>query len=147
MGQKRIITKAENSNSDNDKKSANLASKKSKKKQLAKGIINIHSTYNNTIVSITNSMGEVVIWSSAGSLGFKGSRKSTPYAATLVAKDALEKGKAIGLTEASIAVKGIGSGREAAIRGIASSGISITSIVDKTPIPHNGVKPPKPRRV
>ncbi|MDP3953986.1 MAG: 30S ribosomal protein S11 [bacterium] len=146
MGQKRIITKTDSSGQTGDK-SAGLKTGKKKGKQIAKGIINISSSYNNTIVSIANPRGEIAVWSSAGTLGFKGSRKSTPYAATLVAKDAVEKAKVLGLAEATLVVKGIGSGREAAIRGVAGSGISITSIVDETPIPHNGVKPPKPRRV
>ncbi|MEK7506975.1 MAG: 30S ribosomal protein S11 [Patescibacteria group bacterium] len=117
------------------------------KKQIFKGTVNIFSTYNNTIVSISDSNGQIFAWSSAGTLGFKGARKSTPYAATLVGKDATEKAKKFGLQEAKISVKGIGPGREGAIRGVVSTGINISTIIDNTPIPHNGVKPPKPRRV
>ncbi len=148
MGKKRIISSQESGKKDIKENSpVGVAKKQSGKKQIFKGIINIFSSYNNTIVSITDTDGQVFAWSTAGSLGFKGARKSTPYAATLVGKDALEKAKRIGLQEAKVSVKGIGPGREGAIRGIASTGINITSIIDNTPIPHNGVKPAKPRRV
>jgi len=96
---------------------------------------------------VTDPDGNVLTYSSAGTLGFKGARKSTPYAATLVGKDAVEKAKRFGLQEARISVKGIGPGREAAIRGVASTGLNITAIIDATPMPHNGVRPAKPRRV
>ena len=145
MGKKRIITKADGSN--DSKGSADSTYKKSGKKQIVNGIMNVASSYNNTLVNVCDSKGNVLIWSSAGTMGFKGARKSTPYAATLVAKDVAEKGKKIGLQEVTIIMRGIGPGREAAIRGIASSGLNITSIVDNTPIPHNGVRPKKPRRV
>lgn len=148
MGKKRIISSQESGKKDIKENShVGVAKKQSGKKQIFKGIINIFSSYNNTIVSITDTDGQVFAWSTAGSLGFKGARKSTPYAATLVGKDAIEKAKRIGLQEAKVSVKGIGPGREGAIRGIASTGINITSIIDNTPIPHNGVKPAKPRRV
>ncbi len=143
MGKKRIITKggqeATNRNSG--------AGSKSSKKQVLKGIVSICSSYNNTIVSVADINGEVFVWSSAGSIGFKGAKKSTPYAATLVAKDAVEKAKRFGFQEARISVRGIGPGREAAIRGVASTGINVTAIMDNTPIAHNGVRAPKPRRV
>jgi len=96
---------------------------------------------------VSDSKGGVFAWATAGSMGFKGARKSTPYAATLVAKEATEKAKKFGLQEARIIVRGIGPGREAAIRGVVSTGINVVSIVDDTPQPHNGVRPPKPRRV
>lgn len=144
MGKKRIIT----SQGDSESKETAVAKKSSSsKKQVFKGVINIFSSYNNTIVSISDLNGQVFAWSTAGSLGFKGARKSTPYAATLIGKDAIEKAKRFGLQEAKISVKGIGPGREGAIRGVVSSGINITSIIDDTPIPHNGVKAAKPRRV
>jgi len=144
MGKKRIIT----SQGETETKDAAVVKKSaSSKKQVFKGVINIFSTYNNTIVSITDLNGEVFAWSSAGTLGFKGARKSTPYAATLIGKDATEKAKRFGLQEANISVKGIGPGREGAIRGVVSSGINIVSIIDDTPIAHNGVKAAKPRRV
>ena len=143
MGKKRIITGA---GSDTEAKKAEVAVPKNKR-QVLKGTINVASSYNNTIVSITDPQGGVFAWATAGSMGFKGARKSTPYAATLVAKEATEKAKRFGLQEAKIVIRGIGPGREAAIRGIASTGITITSIIDDTPQPHNGVRPPKPRRV
>ncbi len=146
MGKKRIIT-----TSGQDTTAENTtgvgATKKSSKKQVFKGIINISSSYNNTIVSVADPNGNIFAFSSAGMLGFKGARKSTPYAATLVGKDVSEKAKRLGLQEAKVSIKGIGPGREAAIRGIASTGISITSIIDATPMPHNGVRAAKPRRV
>ena len=143
MGKKRIITGA---GSDTEARKAEVAVPKNKR-QVLKGTINVASSYNNTIVSITDPQGGVFAWATAGSMGFKGARKSTPYAATLVAKEATEKAKRFGLQEAKIVIRGIGPGREAAIRGIASTGITITSIIDDTPQAHNGVKPPKPRRV
>lgn len=148
MGKKRIITKSENKeNITAEKASDVLLSKRGVKRQVLKGIATIFSSYNNTIVSITDPKGEVLAWSSAGSLGFKGARKSTPYAATMVAKEALEKAKKFNLIELIIAVKGIGPGREAAIRAIAGTGLNIDALIDNTPIPHGGVRPPKPRRV
>ncbi|TSC74198.1 MAG: 30S ribosomal protein S11 [Parcubacteria group bacterium Gr01-1014_44] len=148
MGKKRIITKAEVKEETSAEKSGPVStSKKVLKRQVLKGIAAIFSSYNNTIVSITDQKGEVLSWSSAGSLGFKGARKSTPYAATMVAKEALEKAKKFNLSELGISVKGIGPGREAAIRALAGTGLNINSLVDNTPIPHGGVRPPKPRRV
>ncbi len=146
MGKKRIVTNLESS-AEADKQAAGSGSKKSSRKQVLKGAVHILSSYNNTIVTVTDSNGNVVAFSSAGTLGFKGARKSTPYAATLVGKDAVEKAKRFGFQEARISVKGIGPGREAAIRGVASTGLNITAIVDATPMPHNGVRPTKPRRV
>lgn len=147
MGKKRIITKAEVKEEGAEKNGPLSASKKSPKKQVLKGIATVFSSYNNTIVSITDPKGEVLAWASAGSMGFKGARKSTPYAATMVAKEALEKAKRFNLAELAIAVKGIGPGREAAIRALAGAGLNINALVDNTPIPHGGVRPPKPRRV
>lgn len=148
MGKKRIITKAETKGGiEAETAPAVSASKKGVKKQVLKGIANVFSSYNNTIVSIADQKGEVLAWSSAGSLGFKGARKSTPYAATMVTKDVLEKIKKFNLNELSIVVKGIGPGREAAIRAIAGTGLNINTLVDNTPVPHGGVRPPKPRRV
>ena len=144
MGKKRIITNVENTDSAAQGASA---SKKSSKKTLLKGYINIFSSYNNTIVTVTDTTGNTFAWASAGTMGFKGTKKSTPYAATIVGREATEKAKKMGLQEAKVSVKGVGPGREGAIRGIASTGIAITSIIDATPIPHNGVRPPKPRRV
>lgn len=147
MGKKRIVTSIE-STTNTEKQTAGLGVvKKQTKKTVLKGIINVYSSYNNTLVSVTDPQGNVFAHSSAGSIGFKGARKSTPYAATLVGKDAVEKAKRFGFQEAKVSIKGIGPGREAAIRGIASTGVNITAIIDATPMPHNGVRPAKPRRV
>jgi small subunit ribosomal protein S11 len=107
----------------------------------------IQSTFNNTLVTLTDPVGNVISWGSSGTAGFKGSRKGTPYAAQLAAQDAARKGMAQGLRQVDVFVKGPGSGREAAIRALQSSGLNITSIRDVTPIPHNGCRPPKKRRV
>ena len=116
-------------------------------KNVIQGIAHIVATFNNTIVSITDQKGRVIGWSSAGRVGFKGSRKSTAYAAQLVAQDAARQGMAHGLREIEVWVKGPGSGREAAIRALQSIGLEISVIKDVTPIPHNGCRPPKRRRV
>ncbi|MEK9157584.1 MAG: 30S ribosomal protein S11 [Patescibacteria group bacterium] len=121
--------------------------KGSSKKQVLNGIATVNVSYNNTLISIADSAGGVVAWSSSGLLGFKGSKKSTPYAANMVAKDCLEKSKKYNLTNIKIVIKGIGPGRESAIRGLAATGLNVTSIMDSTPSAHNGVRRPKPRRV
>ncbi len=143
MGKKRITTQSGSTGSHKSKDTG----RKSAKKTLSKGIVTVFASYNNTIVTVTDLKGAIVTWSSAGSIGFKGTKKSTPYAATLVAKDVLEKAKNFGLQEVRVVVTGIGAGRDGAIRGIAGSGINILAIRDNTPQPHNGVKAPKPRRV
>lgn len=107
----------------------------------------VQSTFNNTIVTITDLEGNVIAWGSSGSAGFKGSRKGTPYAAQMAARDAVKRAQLLGLKQVEVFVKGPGSGREAAIRSLQSSGLYITSIRDVTPIPHNGCRPPKKRRV
>ena len=116
-------------------------------KNVIQGIAHIMATFNNTVVSITDMKGKVIGWSSAGRVGFKGSRKSTAYAAQLVAQDAARQSMAHGLREIEVWVKGPGSGREAAIRALQAIGLDITVIKDVTPIPHNGCRPPKRRRV
>jgi small subunit ribosomal protein S11 len=116
-------------------------------KNVFQGIAHIMATFNNTVVSISDLKGKVIGWSSAGRVGFKGSRKSTAYAAQLVAQDAARQGMAHGLKEIEVWVKGPGSGREAAIRALQAIGLEITVIKDVTPIPHNGCRPPKRRRV
>ena len=121
-------------------------SKKSKK-NIPNGVVHIQSTFNNTIVSITDTSGHVVSWSSAGAKGFKGSRKSTPYAAQVAADDAGAKAFEQGLRTLTVQVKGPGSGRETALRSLQSRGFKILSIKDTTPMPHNGARPPKRRRV
>jgi small subunit ribosomal protein S11 len=117
------------------------------KRTLSHGQVHIHTTFNNTIITITDLQGNTVVWGSAGSAGFKGSRKSTPYAARLAAQQAIKAARDLGLQEADLLVNGPGPGREAAIRAIQASGIRVRSISDVTPIPHNGCRPPKKRRV
>ena len=121
--------------------------KKRVKKNVPAGVAHIQATFNNTIVTITDPAGNAVSWSSAGVLGFKGSRKSTPFAAQLVAEDAARKAMDHGMKAVGVYVKGPGSGRESALRAIANSGMKITLIRDVTPIAHNGCRPPKKRRV
>ena len=145
MGKKRIITKAETAPSGEGTQPSSKG--KAAKRQVLNGIANICVSYNNTIVTIADQKGEVIAWSSAGSMGFKGTKKSTPYAANIVAKDAFEKSKKFNLQNIRIVLKGIGPGREAAMRGLAATGLNITSIQDKTPIAHNGIRSKKPRRV
>ena len=117
------------------------------KKVVTKGLVHIQSTFNNTIVTFTDVNGEVVSWSSAGSKGFKGSRRSTPFAAQTAAEDAAKKALDCGMKTVSVLVKGPGSGRESAVRAIGSCGIKVALIKDVTPIPHNGCRAPKKRRV
>lgn len=121
--------------------------KKRSKTKVTKGKIFINSSYNNTIVSVTDLTGNVLIWSSAGKIGFKGSKKSTPYAGQRTMEDVLFRLKERGLQEIDVFIKGIGSGRESAVRALQGSGLNIISIKDQTPIPHGGVRPKKPRRV
>jgi small subunit ribosomal protein S11 len=116
-------------------------------KNIPYGQAHIHATFNNTIISMSDQLGNVVSWSSAGTNGFKGSRKSTPYAARMAAQTASEVAQQHGMQEVDVFVKGPGPGREAAIRAIQGSGLKVRSITDVTPIPHNGVRPPKRRRV
>ena len=111
------------------------------------GIAHIQASFNNTIVTITDRQGNVISWSSPGVVGFKGSKKSTPFAAQVAAGDAAKKAKDLGLVEVEVHVNGPGSGRESAIRAIAASGLTIKTIKDVTPVPHNGCRPPKRRRV
>jgi small subunit ribosomal protein S11 len=124
-----------------------IARKKKEKKNIPNGIAHVQATFNNTIITITDVIGNVIAWSSAGTVGFKGSRKSTPFAAGQAAEDVAKKAMEHGVKNLEILVKGPGSGREAAIRSIQSAGINITLIHDKTPIPHNGCRQPKRRRV
>ena len=121
--------------------------KKRKKILVKKGQAHITATYNNTIVTLTDQNGNVLTWSSAGLMGFKGPKKSTPYAAEVISRDAATKVKNYGLEEIDVFVKGVGSGRDSAIRSLYANGLNILSIKDVTPIPHNGCRPRKPRRV
>ncbi|WP_348736319.1 30S ribosomal protein S11 [Spiroplasma endosymbiont of Ammophila pubescens] len=117
--------------------------KKKVKKNVLKGIAHIHSTFNNTIVTLSNEAGNVISWASAGAMGFKGSKKSTPYAAQMVAEAAGKASQEHGMSSVQVEVKGPGPGRDAAVRSIQAIGLEITSIKDVTPIPHNGARPPK----
>jgi len=122
--------------------------KKIVRKNIAKGVIYVTATFNNTVITVTDEMGNVIAWSSAGSLGFKGSKKSTPFAAQQAVEDALNKAKEHGIKELGIKVQGPGSGRETAVKSIgATEGIRVNSFKDITPLPHNGCRPPKRRRV
>jgi small subunit ribosomal protein S11 len=123
------------------------ARKKKERKNIVNGVAHIRSTFNNTIVTITDTNGNAIAWSSSGSHGFKGSRKSTPFAAQVAAENAAKKAMEHGLQNIEVYVKGPGSGREAALRALQAAGFNITLIKDVTPIPHNGCRPPKRRRV
>ncbi|MEZ4254530.1 MAG: 30S ribosomal protein S11 [Polyangiales bacterium] len=127
--------------------SSSKGGKKRAKKNVGTGIAHINTTFNNTIVAISDLNGNVVSWSSSGSRGFKGSRKSTPFAAQLAAEDACRKAQDHGVTQVAIFVKGPGSGRESALRAFQHAGMRVSVIRDVTPIPHNGCRPPKRRRV
>jgi small subunit ribosomal protein S11 len=124
-----------------------MAKKGKEKKNVANGVAHIHASFNNTIVTITDTAGNVITWSSAGNKGFKGSRKSTPFASQLAAESAAKKAMENGMRQVEVYVKGPGTGRESAIRSIQAAGLEIVAIKDVTPIPHNGCRPPKRRRV
>lgn len=126
---------------------AKPASKSTSKRKLDTGILFVQSTYNNTILTLSDAKGGAIGQSSAGALGFKGAKKGTPFAAAKVGETLAAKAALIGLREVAVVVKGVGSGRESAIRGFVSKGIQISSIKDVTPVPHNGPRPPRPRRV
>lgn len=152
MGKKKVIKQTEEELlkekeqlEANQKKIVNTAS--SKGKRIESGRAYINSSYNNIVITVTDSRGNVLAWSSSGSLGFKGPKKSTPFAASKVAEAVTEKVVKMGVGRLDILVKGIGSGREGAIRSLANKGFEIISIKDITPVPHNGCRPPKPRRV
>jgi|TARA_X000000950_G_C13904836_1_gene656362 small subunit ribosomal protein S11 len=126
---------------------AKVASKKRKVVVESFGEVHINATFNNIIISFTNNNGEVISWSSAGKMGFRGSKKNTPYAAQLAAEDAVKVAHEAGLRKVKVYVKGPGNGRESAIRSIHNAGVEVTEIFDVTPVPHNGCRPPKRRRV
>ena len=117
------------------------------RKNISSGVAHVNSSFNNTMITISDAQGNTIAWSSAGMMGFKGSRKSTPYAAQMAAEDAGRKAQVHGMTTLDVEVKGPGSGRESALRALQAVGFTITSIRDVTPIPHNGCRPPKRRRV
>ncbi len=144
MGKKRIIKK---SGRGMDAGRKERAMSKVTKRHLEKGILHIEATFNNTKATLTDDKGNAVISSSAGALGFSGARKSTPYAAAKVGEFLGEKSATIGLKEVTVIIRGVGAGRESALRAFSGKGIAIKSIKDVTPVPHNGPRPPKPRRV
>jgi len=128
-------------------KGKRVAGKKRERKNVPVGICHIQASFNNTIVSFSDPQGNVLSWSSTGTVGFKGSRKSTPFAAKTATEDAVKKAKEHGIRQVEVQVKGPGTGREAALRAIAAEGLKVTTIRDVTPIPHNGCKAPKLRRI
>lgn len=144
MGKKRIIKKS-GKGLDQGRKERALS--KGSKRRLEKGVLHVEATFNNTKAVLTDEKGNAIMASSAGALGFSGARKSTPYAAAKVGELLGEKALAIGLKEASVVIRGVGAGRESALRAFSGKGIAIRAIKDATPIPHNGPRPPKPRRV
>jgi len=126
---------------------ARRRTRKKIKKVDPEGIVHIHSTFNNTIVTVTDKKGNTLTWASAGTIGYKGTKKSTPFAASLATEKAVKDAMNLGLKAAEVWIKGPGSGREAAIRSVQAAGLKVTAIKDVTPIPHNGCRPPKKRRV
>ncbi len=138
---------ANDSKAGKGKKGKVVRGKKKEKKHIVSGIVHVNSTFNNTLITFTDAQGNVVAWSSSGTMGFKGSRKSTPYAAQMAAEDAGRKAQEVGMKDVEVRVKGPGSGRESALRALQAVGFTIKSIKDITPVPHNGCRPPKKRRV
>lgn len=150
MGKKRIIAKTEE---ELLKERAKVDGKTQKEvkltaaKKVKEGCVYISSSYNNTIITLTDTRGDVLYWSTAGNMGFKGTKKATPFAASKVAENIVQAAKKIGIEKVKVLIKGIGSGRESALRSLAARGLEIIAIKDITPLPHNGCRPPKVRRV
>ena len=144
MGKKRIIQKS-GGTVDTGLKSRSLA--RVAKKNIVSGTLHVHATYNNTKVLLADKEGNAVVWSSSGALGFSGAKKGTPFAAAKVGEHVGEKANIIGVKEVDVIIRGVGAGRESALRGFAGKGIEIARIADDTPVPHNGPRPPKPRRI
>lgn len=142
MGKKRIVKKGGDAGA-----AGGASSSRSSKKKFDKGVLYVEATYNNTKVALTDERGNMVTWSSSGSLGFAGAKKGTPFAAAKVGELIGERATASGVKEVSVIVSGVGAGRESSIRAFATKGIHISAIKDTTPVPHNGPRPPKPRRV
>ena len=142
MGKKRIIKKG-----GSDSNAASTALTRVPKKKAAIGTLNVLATFNNTLLTLCDNKGNTLIAASSGALGFKGSRKSTPFAAAKVGEIIGEKASQMGMKEADVVIRGVGAGRESALRGFSSKGIIITHIIDKTPVLHNGPRQPKPRRI
>jgi small subunit ribosomal protein S11 len=128
-------------------KAATTRVRRRERKNITSGVAHVNATFNNTLITITDAQGNAISWSSAGGMGFKGSRKSTPYAAQVAAESAAQKAQEHGMKTLEVNVKGPGSGRESALRALQTAGFNITAIRDVTPIPHNGCRPPKRRRV
>jgi small subunit ribosomal protein S11 len=150
MGKKRIVTKTEEELLKEREKVAAKVEKEIKaevSRKIKEARIYIFSSYNNTIITLTDLLGNVLYWSSAGKIGFKGTKKATPFAASKVAEALVQAAKKMGIEKVAVLIKGIGSGRESALRSLATRGLEIVSIKDVTPIPHNGCRPPKVRRV
>ncbi len=124
-----------------------MAKQKKIRKNVVRGIAHVKATHNNTIVTITDTNGEALAWDSAGTIGFKGARKATPFAATRAGEQVGQKVRKMGVTEVEVKITGTGAGRESAVQGMVSTGIRVTAIEDHTPVPHNGCRPPKKRRV
>jgi small subunit ribosomal protein S11 len=142
MGKKRIIKKA-----GSDTNAASTALSRVPKKKVATGILNVLATFNNTLLTLCDSKGNTLIAASSGAIGFKGSRKSTPFAAAKVGEVIGEKAAQMGMKEVDVVIRGVGAGRESALRGFSSKGVVLAHISDKTPVPHNGPRQPKPRRI
>jgi small subunit ribosomal protein S11 len=141
------MAQAQQASATTDKKEEGARIKKRERKNISTGVVHVNASFNNTIVTITDMQGNTISWSSAGAHGFKGSRKSTPYAAQVTADAAARKAQEHGLKTVLVEVKGPGTGRESALRALQAAGLVVTSIKDVTPIPHNGCRPPKRRRV
>ncbi|MDO8729045.1 MAG: 30S ribosomal protein S11 [bacterium] len=145
MGKKKIVT-TQDKIEEKTVETGVVKEQKSVKKHVDSGILYVESTYNNTKLMLADSKSNTLAWSSSGSLGFKGAKKGTPFAAAKVGEALALKAQTIGIKEVKVIIRGVGSGRESAIRGFISKGINLSTIQDKTPVPHNGPKPPKPRR-
>lgn len=145
MGKKKIAT-VEDKIEEKAVEAEVVKEQKQSKRHIGSGVLHIESTFNNTKLTLTDGKGNTLVWSSSGSLGFKGAKKGTPFAAAKVGEALALKAQTLGIKEVKVIVKGVGSGRESAIRGFISKGINLSAIQDKTAVPHNGPKPPKPRR-
>ncbi len=147
MGKKKIVTEATSATApENTGVVAPTAEKKSSKRRVDSGVLCVESTYNNTKLVLTDMKGNTLAWGSSGNQGFEGAKKGTPFAAAKVGETLADKASGLGVKEVRVVIKGVGSGRESAIRGFISKGINLISIQDMTPVPHNGPKPPRPRR-
>jgi small subunit ribosomal protein S11 len=148
MGKKKLTTEGteETKTETTESVVAEPKTKSSSKKRFESGILYVESTYNNTKLVLTDPKGNTLAWSTSGALGFKGAKKGTPFAAAKIGEKIAESAATFGIKEVKVIVKGVGSGRESAIRGFISKGVNLTTVSDMTPVPHNGPKPPKPRR-